>query len=177
MLFLDGLKDGLTQATLRKEIDHLTLVLVPALAESEQADSIQHSIESARAAIESNDFTEAVRVIRYLKLREKGIGLGTEFGWSKASEVNSMLDIDISLQPPADATRLLFLLVPRDDREHVVGDLDEAFQIVVERTDTRFARRWYWFQAVRTVAYYPLRSVTAFAERVIIGVVSNLMGP
>ncbi len=42
-------------------------------------------------------------------------------------------------------------LLPRDAREFVVGDLDEEFRrYVVERTPAR-ARRWYRWQAVRTI--------------------------
>ena len=54
--------------------------------------------------------------------------------------------------PPRFARFLMRRLLPRGAREFVVGDLDEEFRRFASR-DGSNARRWYWSQAVRSIAH------------------------
>lgn len=67
--------------------------------------------------------------------------------------------------------------MPADDRDHVIGDLDETYLKLADKFDERYARRWYWTQAIRTMTLYPLRTAANYLRHIIIGVVSNLLGP
>ncbi|MCH7716360.1 MAG: ABC transporter permease [Gemmatimonadetes bacterium] len=59
------------------------------------------------------------------------------------------------LHPPAIARLLLRLFVRDAGREFVVGDLDEEYRrYVLPKIGPRLARRWYWWQAIRTVSQY-----------------------
>lgn len=62
---------------------------------------------------------------------------------------------EMSSHPPALARLLLRLFVRDAGREFVVGDLDEEYRrYVLPKTGRRLARRWYWWQAIRTVSQY-----------------------
>ena len=52
--------------------------------------------------------------------------------------------------PPAAAVWMLSRLLPRQDRDAFLGDLEEAFRAeVVPARGPAAARRWYWLQAMR----------------------------
>jgi hypothetical protein len=53
-----------------------------------------------------------------------------------------------STLPPALAERLLLLVLPAKLGGAVVGDLAERFPLIQERHGARFARVWYWRQAL-----------------------------
>ena len=54
---------------------------------------------------------------------------------------------------PRVARALIRILLPRDEREFVLGDLEEAFtKRVAAGEDPRIARRWYWRAALSTIA-------------------------
>lgn len=58
-------------------------------------------------------------------------------------------------RPPNNANKLLFLFLPPKARESVPGDLEEEFnEIILPRFGHRYARSWYWFQVLRSIAYY-----------------------
>lgn len=57
------------------------------------------------------------------------------------------------LQVPARAERLLIWFLPKHKRAGLIGDLEEEYRtIIVPKLGERAARRWYWFQAVRSTA-------------------------
>ena len=59
----------------------------------------------------------------------------------------------MSFHPPALARLLLRLFVRDAGKEFVVGDLDEEYRrYVLPKIGLRLARRWYWWQAIRTVS-------------------------
>ncbi len=62
--------------------------------------------------------------------------------------------------PPRFARFLMRRLLPRDAREFVVGDLDEEFRRFDFPRDNFYARRWYWSQAIRSIAHSMGRSAT-----------------
>jgi len=56
-------------------------------------------------------------------------------------------------KPPRVARWLLFVLLPRKNREFILGDLDEDFHRLVKQPfGLAGARRWYWTQAWKCVA-------------------------
>jgi predicted permease len=57
------------------------------------------------------------------------------------------------MKPPESARRLLSRVFPADVREAVIGDLDEEFhRDIAPARGLRAARRWYWRQALGSVA-------------------------
>jgi hypothetical protein len=57
------------------------------------------------------------------------------------------------VQPPRVAVCLLTLFTPAGEAESIPGDLLEEFSQIASRSGVAFARRWYWRQAVTTIAY------------------------
>jgi putative ABC transport system permease protein len=55
-------------------------------------------------------------------------------------------------EPPALARRLLGLLLPKEQREYLLGDLEELHREQVARRGRGWARRWYWKEALAAVA-------------------------
>ena len=54
---------------------------------------------------------------------------------------------------PKQAEMLLHFGLPKRDREYMIGDLEEEFHsIILPKYGPRVAARWYWWQAVRSVA-------------------------
>lgn len=50
---------------------------------------------------------------------------------------------------------IVFLLVPRESREHLIGDLEEEYRSEIVPSRTWFgARCWWWGQVFRVVAHY-----------------------
>jgi hypothetical protein len=57
-------------------------------------------------------------------------------------------------KPSTSATFLLYLFLPKDDRETLLGDLDEEFATVILPKFGPFrAWLWYWVQTLSAVAY------------------------
>ena len=54
--------------------------------------------------------------------------------------------------PPRFGAFLMRALLPRDDRDVVLGDLAEEFDERLDRDGGRSARRWYWNQVWRSIA-------------------------
>ena len=57
------------------------------------------------------------------------------------------------IQPPRMATWLVNLFTPAEEGESILGDLLEEFSYLASKSGVAFARRWYWRQAVKTIAY------------------------
>ena len=57
----------------------------------------------------------------------------------------------ISNKPPQLAKYLVYLLVPRKNREAILGDLSEDFQEVRKKFGLRKAKFHYWFQVIRSI--------------------------
>jgi hypothetical protein len=58
-----------------------------------------------------------------------------------------------SPRPPSSAKFLLLLLIPRHNREHLVGDLEEEFAtVVLPEYGERRARFWYWWKVITSIA-------------------------
>lgn len=56
-----------------------------------------------------------------------------------------------STHPPRSA-KFLLLLIPRPNREHLIGDLEEEYaQIVLPEFGPRKARLWYWWQVLASL--------------------------
>ncbi|HEY4052035.1 MAG TPA: permease prefix domain 2-containing transporter [Acidobacteriaceae bacterium] len=58
-----------------------------------------------------------------------------------------------ALQPPRLAVWLVDLFTLPDDAEQIMGDLLEEFSQLASKSGVVFAQRWYWRQAVKTIAY------------------------
>lgn len=59
----------------------------------------------------------------------------------------------INSQPPRVANWLLNLFVQAHQAPQILGDLREEFSALASRGRLRYARRWYWRQAVKTVPH------------------------
>ena len=56
------------------------------------------------------------------------------------------------VRPPRLATWLVNLFT-RPEEESIVGDLFEEFSQIASKSEFAMARRWYWRQSVKTIAY------------------------
>ncbi|MGA8152030.1 MAG: permease prefix domain 2-containing transporter [Terriglobales bacterium] len=56
-------------------------------------------------------------------------------------------------QPPRLASWLVSLFAPAEEAESIPGDLVEEFSLLVSRSGTAAARRWYWRQAVKSTIH------------------------
>ena len=59
----------------------------------------------------------------------------------------------LSVQPPRLAFWLVDLFTVPNDAEAIVGDLLEEFSYVASKSGVAYARRWYWRQALKTIAH------------------------
>ena len=57
------------------------------------------------------------------------------------------------MKPPALARLLVRFSNDREDADFVIRDLDLRFQDLAKSRSTRAARRWYWSQVVRGLAW------------------------
>jgi hypothetical protein len=58
-----------------------------------------------------------------------------------------------SVQPPRLAVWILDLFTPYEQTESIPGDLLEEFADVASKSGGAYARRWYWWQSVRTILH------------------------
>jgi hypothetical protein len=70
-------------------------------------------------------------------------------GFSKARERLMPRERPASHETPR-LVQLFFLFVPKRNREHIIGDLEEEYRT----TNKRFPRLWYWGQVSALVASY-----------------------
>jgi hypothetical protein len=57
------------------------------------------------------------------------------------------------VQPPRIALWLVSLFTPAGEAESILGDLLEEYSDLASRSGDGFARRWFWRQAVKTIAH------------------------
>ena len=82
-----------------------------------------------------------------------GVYLGTllilAFVWRSINVQNeSTAEIEHSVRPPFNAEYLLYLLLPSEEREVLIGDLIEEYSEVLVRFDKRRADIWFYKQVV-----------------------------
>jgi hypothetical protein len=58
-----------------------------------------------------------------------------------------------SVEPPRTATWLVSLFTLAGEAESILGDLLEEFSYLASNSGAAFARRWYWRQALKTIAH------------------------
>ncbi len=75
--------------------------------------------------------------------------------------------------PPALARRLLVALLPDEERDFVLGDLDEEFLRRAE-VSARGARRWYWAEVLRSA--WPLMTYPGRGGVTMVGFTQDLRG-
>jgi hypothetical protein len=61
---------------------------------------------------------------------------------------------------PCAAEKLLSLACPPDRLEAVLGCMEECYVQMAARHGERFARRWYWWQTARSVAWFGMENLT-----------------
>lgn len=61
------------------------------------------------------------------------------------------IEIFVSSTPPKNAEYLIYLLIPKKNREVMLGDLEEDFYIVCEKFGPLKAKFHYWFQVLRSI--------------------------
>jgi CDP-diglyceride synthetase len=57
------------------------------------------------------------------------------------------------VHPPRIALWLVSLFAPTEEAESILGDLLEEYSDLASRSGDRFARSWFWRQAVKTIAH------------------------
>ena len=57
------------------------------------------------------------------------------------------------VQPPSFAVWLVSLFTSGEEAESILGDLLEEFAHLASKSGIAFARRWYWRQALKTIAH------------------------
>jgi hypothetical protein len=57
------------------------------------------------------------------------------------------------VQPPRIAIWLINLFTAAEEAESILGDLLEEYSQLASKSGVAFARRWYWRQTVKTIAY------------------------
>jgi hypothetical protein len=63
------------------------------------------------------------------------------------------------LRPPRIASSLLDLFTPYDQAESIPGDVYEEFCVVAQAHGPKSARRWYWRQTWKSIAYLIVASL------------------
>ena len=58
-----------------------------------------------------------------------------------------------SVEPPRTATWLVSLFTLAGEAESILGDLLEEFSYLASNSGASFARKWYWRQALKTIAH------------------------
>lgn len=53
-------------------------------------------------------------------------------------------------EPPKHGERVLLMLLSKDERENMIGDLAEEFAKIADKHGARFAKVWYWRQVVES---------------------------
>lgn len=62
------------------------------------------------------------------------------------------MNMALDVYPPASAEKLLYFLLPRNQRAPLIGDLkEEFFAIIVPKFGIRDARVWYWAQVLSSL--------------------------
>jgi hypothetical protein len=64
-----------------------------------------------------------------------------------------------SIGPPHGAEFLLYVMLPKSQRESLPGDLEEEFHLVERKFGPQHARIWYWSEVARSVGPILLRFV------------------
>ena len=73
--------------------------------------------------------------------------------WLSHRRISSDRRVAEQTVPPKRAEMLLHLGLPKRDRECMIGDLEEEYRrVILPKYGARVAVRWYWWQAVRSVA-------------------------
>jgi hypothetical protein len=108
----------------------------------------------------SQILTRGVRV-RFAKNKYYSLGIGLPFEGSKAKYTTSstlaILPAVISSNlatPPKLGERILLLILSKDERVNIPGDLAEEYAEIAEKHGERFANIWYWKQV--TASAWPL---------------------
>ncbi len=60
---------------------------------------------------------------------------------------------------PAIAGRLLWLICPAQFREHLLGDLEEAYVALQEERGAAKARAWYWRECLHSLPFFLIHRV------------------
>ena len=76
---------------------------------------------------------------------------------------------------PASAEYLLYLFLSQKDREGLLGDLAEEFDLVVQRFGARKARLWYWVQVLRSLGPLLTTAAGTVAKWGVLGYLANLI--
>lgn len=79
-------------------------------------------------------------------------------------EVKAEKCVDESyIHPPTRAEKFLYLVLPKNLREYVPGDLEEEFAQIARKFDLRFAKKWYWKQVISSALAVLVRQLTKLA--------------
>ncbi|MCG8412924.1 MAG: hypothetical protein MI746_01785 [Pseudomonadales bacterium] len=73
-------------------------------------------------------------------------------------------------QPPVFALRVLELILPREIKDQLIGDLYEEFAEEESSAGAKNASQWFWKQTVKESAYWILRERTSALARTLVSV-------
>jgi hypothetical protein len=69
---------------------------------------------------------------------------------------------DATIAPPQLGERALYLILSKQDRENLIGDLAEEYAEVQSKHGTRFAAIWYWKQVGASVFPLTIKAIRWF---------------
>lgn len=74
------------------------------------------------------------------------------------------LSSDLLTVPPIRAEIIMRFVLPKSDRDSLLGDLEEEYRYMLAKFGIATARKWYWAQCGRTVAAYVWSGFSKFAK-------------
>lgn len=93
-----------------------------------------------------------------LRMKSRGLGLTTARLAAKAARRVDRLSREVSDTDttregvPMAGEKLLYLILPKRDREHLPGDLEEEYRTkILPKFGPAYAKRWYWTQVVFSI--------------------------
>ncbi len=106
---------------------------------------------SEKLIIECRDGTEIY--LPYSDLATARRFLGNYINSTSHMGASVTQHVESEIDPPKRAEMLLHFGLPKCDRECMIGDLEEEYRtVILPKYGPRVAMRWYWWQAVRSVA-------------------------
>jgi hypothetical protein len=84
----------------------------------------------------------------------------------KLAKLEAMHAANVADTPPKDANLFIYWILPREDRDEVLGDLEEGYYKVMKLSSPSAAKWWYWCQTARSIVNFIVCRVYQAFEKV-----------
>ncbi len=141
---------------------------------SEKLDALLHEADDKKGlSKQAHHFVEAPNIAAHVETRRRSYGNSARHAADSFDVANELtagyltalgnwlayifdsMERSVAEQavPPNRAEMLLHFALPKRDRECMIGDLEEEYRrVILPKYGAGVAARWYWWQAVRSVA-------------------------